>query len=206
MHLQSLRDDLRDTVDHALSLHDRLGELTHVKSRQPSGTFHGKVDFSQPPWHAPAASAFLALHALARKLERDMRHDLGLPPRERGSSPGNTRKALEAVISLAEKADDDYVRMNARELERWSRSAGIALNEIEIPKRLPRQAGEAERPCPWCKLKTLRMCPFNTDGHGEIRCINGKCKDDQGRRPSAVMEFFAGEMVLRWMDGVIGTP
>lgn len=204
----AIRNQLRDSAVHALGLNDRLGSLIAVKPRQPSGVFHGKIDFSQPPWHSPVAICFLDMHALSRKIERDFRHELNLPVRYRGSSDANTRKALHASIDLAQTAEDYVVRLETRDLEKWSRRASIALGETEVPRRLPRMAGKPEAKCPFCRNTTLRMCPFDMDGHGEVRCVNPKCKDEEGRKPSARMEFskLAGDWVIVWQDGVAGVP
>lgn len=202
----AIRQELKEAAGYAVKLDAVLAPLIPVKTRQPSGSFHGKVDHSQPPWRAPVAHAHTGLHALARKIESELRADTGLPQRPRGGSDGNTVKALRALPGLAEKADDWIVRVYTRELEKWVRSARMALELEEIPKRLPRLPGEAEHPCPWCKNRTLRMLPFNSDGKGEVRCANPGCRDEKGRRPCANLEYFSGELVLRWQDGIIGNP
>src|SRR5215475_7544102 len=103
------RDQLRGSVNHALGLNEQLEEVVAIKVKQP-GTFHGKVDFSQPPWHGPVANAIMDLHAMAREMEAWLRLSQGLPSRPRGGSSENTRKALESVIRLAEAAEDAIVR------------------------------------------------------------------------------------------------
>ena len=202
----AIRTLLREEVLRALRLNGQLEEVIAVKSRQP-GSFHGKVDHSQPPWHAPVANAITDLHAMSREMEAWLRLSQHLPPRARGGSSENTRRALENVIRLAEAAQDATVRGHTRELRRWAWQADVALGKTEMPKKLPRQPGEAERPCPWCKGHTLRMLPLGLGGRGEqIKCINPACKDDNGKQPYAMLEIFLGEWVLRWQDGVIGTP
>jgi hypothetical protein len=59
----ALRSRLKDSVNHALALNVRLEKMIAVKSRTPDGGFHGKIDFSQPPWSAGAANAMMDLHA-----------------------------------------------------------------------------------------------------------------------------------------------
>jgi hypothetical protein len=199
----ALRDELRDSIQHAVKLDRILAPLISVRPRQPSSSFHGRVDHSQPPWHAPVAHAHTDLHSLSRKLERELRQDLGLPQRARGGSDGNTVRALNAIGRLCEKADDFTVRMYIRELERWSGKASVALGIREFPRRLPRNPGQPEMPCPWCGNRTLRMHPLNQDGKGEVRCVNPGCRDEAGRRPAASLEYFGGEWGLRWQDGVI---
>jgi hypothetical protein len=209
----AIRTRLKESVNNTLALSKRLEGLIADKPRYPSGRFHGKVDHSPPPWYAPAANSFMDLHALSRKLERDFRGELDFPRRARGGSDANTRKALEALCRLAEGADDFMVRLGTRELDKWSRRALIILTElraaedyeeVEIPKRLPRQQGEAERPCPWCKNRTLRLFPFR----GEVRCVNPGCHDEEGRKPYAHLKYseHAKEMILLWQDNIPGLP
>jgi len=203
---QVLRDELRQSVKASLQLNVQLESVVAVKVRQ-QGTTHGKVDFSQPPWHAPVANVIMDLHALAREMEAWLRLSQGLPRRDRGGSSANTGRALENVVRLSEAAQDGTVRGHTRDLNSWHRRGRIALGEVEVPAKLPRQPGQAERPCPWCEKHTLRMMPLALNPRGEhVKCINGECEDDNGKRPSASLEIFQGEWVLRWQDGVIGTP
>ncbi len=201
----AIRTELRSSVSHSLDLNAQLEVVIAVKVKQP-GTFHGKVDFSQPPWHAPVANAIMDLHAMAREMEAWLRLSQGLPKRRRGDSSKNTGVALENVIRLSEAAADATVRGHTRELNGWGRRASIALGQAEVPKRLPRQPGEPEHKCPWCKNHTLRMYPMGLRKDEHIRCINPGCKDEEGRKPTAQLEYFQDEWVLRWMDGVLGTP
>lgn len=175
-----------------------------VKSRQPSGNFHGKVDHSQPPWNASAANVILDLHALTRKMESELRAELGLPRRIRGGSDANTAQALDAVLRLAESADDWLVRVYSRELDRWAKRARVTLDETEFPRRLPRQPGHPEPVCPFCHAHTLRSLP----AAGDIFCINPACKDENKKRPRARMEYskVAGDWVMVWQDDVVGLP
>lgn len=200
----AIRLRLKEAANHASGLHARLEPLIAIKSRQPSGGFHGKIDHSQPPWNAPVAHAITDLHSLARKMERELQGELGFPVRDRGGSDANTGSALDAVVRLAEGADDVLVRFCTRELEKWCRRASIALDELEIPKRLPRIKGKPEPKCPFCTSHTLRSKP----GLGEIFCINPACKDEQGRKPSAQMEYsrLACDWVMVWQDGIAGVP
>lgn len=202
---QAIRDELRSSVTHALVLNGQLELVVAVKVKQP-GTFHGKVDFSQPPWYAPVANAITDLHALAREMEAWLRLSQHLPSRPRGGSSENTRKALEGVVRLSEAALDGTVRGHTRELNGWGRRAKVALGETEMPKKLPRQPGEPERKCPFCKNHTLRMTPLGLCRDEQIKCVNPGCKDEEGRPPTARVEYFHGELVLRWMDGIIGLP
>jgi len=201
---QAVRARLRDAAGHAAELSRKLEDIVAVKSRQPSGNFHGKIDHSQPPWHAPAAHAIMDLHALTRQMEAELRSELGFPSRPRGGSDQNTQAALDAVLRLAESADDWLARLYARELGRWSRKASVALGETEIPKRLPRIPGASEPKCPFCENHTLRSLPLA----GDIFCINPVCTDENKKRPRARMEYSkdAGDWVMVWQDGIAGVP
>src|SRR5260370_41626453 len=126
----AIRPRLKDSVGHAIDLDARLEEFITYRPHQPSGNFHGKIDFSQPPWHAPAAYSHLDLHSLSRKLERELRSELRLPWRPRGGSAVNTRKALEAVCRLAEGPNDSIVRLRPGEREKWTRRAMKILTEL----------------------------------------------------------------------------
>lgn len=200
----ALRSRLRDSAGHAVILDGKLELLIAERPSKSSGGFHGKIDFSQPPWHAPVAHSHLELHALSRKLEREMRWELVLPQRARGSSNANTRKALEAVCKLSEGTDDFMVRLVTKELEKWSRRASIALELTEVPKRLPRSPGNPEPECPFCENHTLRSRSLE----GKIYCINPECKDSEGRKPEARMEYSAvtGNWEVIWQDNIVGLP
>lgn len=200
---RALRDALRESVVSSLRTNVILESVIHVKIRQP-GTFHGKVDHSQPPWQAAVANAILDLHALAREMEAWLRLSQGLPPRERGGSSENTRKALENVVRLSEVAEDGTVRGHTRELRGWERQADIALGKTETASRLPRAKGEPIRVCPWCERDTLRMLPML----GVISCIDKACEDENGERPKGRMTYsdiVAGWVVV-WQNGGTGLP
>jgi hypothetical protein len=133
-----------------------------------------------------------------------MRWELVLPQRPRGNSNANTRKALEAVCQLSEGTDDFMVRVCTKELEKWSRRASIALELTEVPKRLPRNPGTPEAACPFCHNHTLRMRSLE----GKIYCVNPGCKDDEGRKPEARMEYspVTGNWEVVWQDNIVGLP
>lgn len=197
-----LRTTLRDEAREAFLFAQRLESILAVKSRGSSEVFHGKVDHSQPPWNAPAAGLIMELHAWVRWTEKLWRRSLGLPARTRGGSHANTWKALEGLWKLSEAVSDDLVVEDTRWLTGWCRRASIVLGETESLKRLPRLPGEREAKCPWCKKNSLRQMALD----GVIFCIDVKCKDEEDRRPRAQLEYFRGDMVLRWQDGVIGAP
>ena len=197
-----IREKLREMVDDSVRLNNELELVIAVKTKQP-GEFHGKISHSPPPWHAPVANAILDLHALARKLEASLRFERGLPQRKRGGSSSNTVRALHAIPRLCEGTDDFAVYLSTRELKKWSSRAEIALNQREMPHRLPRPPGAPEPPCPICENHTLRSFSRDLDERGEVRCGNPQCFDGRGNRTSARMEYYRGELVFRWSNGMI---
>lgn len=194
----ALRERLKGAVTESLSLNDRLEAVIAVKSRIPGG-FHGKIDFSQPPWNAQAAHVVLDLHAWARDAERMVRYRLSLPARDRGGSAGNTKRALQRLCGHSEVLDDGLVTDHVRWLDGWGRRALTVLGEREPVRRLPRVPGEPSWLCPWCGRDSLRQLP----AQALIWCVSPSCRDEEGRRPKGRLEPFGGELVLRWMDGVI---
>ena len=145
---KQIRLDFKDSAEKAIALYGLLDRLIAVKSRQPSGAFHGKIDFSQPPWCAPVAHAVTDLHALSRKIERELRSELGLPQRIRGGSDSNTAEALQAALKLAESADDVLVRFCITELERWVARASVALGLTEFPEAAAASPGSERAQMP----------------------------------------------------------
>jgi hypothetical protein len=198
----ALRTDFRHTTDTAFILNEHLETVIAVKTRGSSESFHGKIDHSQPPWNAGVANMILDLHGWTQSTELAWRLHAGFPVRIRGGSSINTRVGLAALTKLSERVDDDIVQVSSRWLSRWCLRSRVTLGEAENPKRLPRVAGEKEAACPFCKRTTLRQLPLS----GTIRCVDPKCRDDEGRRPLAHLELFMGEFVLRWQDSVIGAP
>lgn len=198
----AIRTDFRDTVTVVFVLAERLETIIAVKSRGSEQVFHGKVDHSQPPWNAGAANMIFELHAWTRFTERLWRRTAGFPERPRGGSQANTGKALAALCGLSETVCDELVLEDRRWLDSWARRAKIVLGEEESIRRLPRQLGAREPKCPWCKRDTLRQKALE----GIVFCMDPVCKDDEKRRPLAQLEYFRGEMVLRWQDGIIGAP
>jgi hypothetical protein len=201
----ALRTELRKSVSEALAFNERLEVLISVKSRQSGdNNFHGRIDFSQPPWNAQIANVVMDLHALARDEEAMLRLVLHLPSRLRGGSSENTAKALENIVRLCEGADDSSVRGRLKKLNAWLRRADIALGRTEMPRKLPRVEGEPERRCTFCEKHTLKMFPHA----GEVYCGNPDCYDSEGRRPKAKLEFspIVGDFVLVWQDNEVGLP
>lgn len=202
----ALRARLGDAISHALSLNGKLEAIVPIRSKQSNAgnIFHGKIDHSAPPWNAGAANAVLDLHAQSREMEEWLRIALKLPRRARGGSSANTRKALEAVLRLAQGADDHAVKEHTRWLDGWCHRALIVLGRTEPPQRIPRIPGGKEPKCPWCENHTLRMLPIQ----GLIKCISPGCKDEENRKPAARMEYseHLADWIIVWQDGIPGVP
>lgn len=197
----ALRDEWNSCLKQAAVLHDRLAAVTHlgVSGREKRS---GRLDHSQPPWSAPVALAQMELHAWVRMREAEWRALAKFPARKRGGSDENTRKALTELQRLAGIADDGSVLSSLRELSKWNRRVRMVLGELELPRRLPRHVGETEPACPFCRMRTLRMWALQ----GIVRCVNPACKNPEGRKPVARMEWseFTGQIELVWNDGGVG--
>lgn len=199
----SCQDRIASSVLQAKAALTRLDALLPSQSQQ-GGNSSGSHPGSKPPWHPAAASLIFELRKWARQEEMDLKAHLGLPPRDRGSSDANTLLALDSVWNLGSSADGERGFETARWLERWNSRAARVLGEASEIKRLPRQPGEAERPCPFCACLTLRYWAL----HGVVRCVNPGCRDQDGNRPSAKIEWsdFTRQAELVWHDGVSGLP
>lgn len=197
-----LRTDFRETIHDTTAYGKVLEHTVYVKEKQWSDKFHGKVDHSQPPWNSVAANHVLDLHSLSRQNERFLRTMLNFPLRTRGGSSGNTYLALEHCVKLAEGSTDANVQWVKHDFDRWVKQAKIILGQAETAKRLPREHGQKEAVCPWCRRDTLRQLALE----GLIKCVDPNCTDEEGRRPFARLEYFHGEPILRWQDGIIGVP
>jgi hypothetical protein len=197
----ALRQQLKEAAEEAVCISKRLlSVITEKNSSAEKRT--GKLDHSQPPWNGAIAHAYLDLHAYARELEALYRLAAGFPARPRGGSDPNTENALKAVLRLAEKVDDKRVADATRMLCTWCNRARMVLGELEPPRRLPRAPGKSEPRCPYCKKMTLRSQLMA----GIVRCINPDCRDNDGKRPLAKMEWseFSNDWVLAWQDGTAG--
>jgi len=194
-------------VDHLVrpgGILDQLEALLPEPVADPSTgtTSHHKVTGSPAPWHAEAAAVLLDIHAGARELEADLKYRVtGRAPEPRGGSDVNTRSALRSIVRLAEALDDDQVKDAARTVGRWVTTAR-QLRDIDQADRwepLPRRPGALPPPCEYCATYSLRW----NRRSGEVRCVNGDCRDGDGHRPVARMEIgrLTGTAALVWRDG-----
>jgi hypothetical protein len=199
-----LRQQLSEVAAACWAAYQQLEAIISFTSPKGDSGFSGKISHSQPPWNAAVAFSIMGLHQLARDTEAKFRLISSLPSRDRGGSSKNTQLSLEALVKLAEPASDAAVTDSMRDFDRWLRHARITLGELEFPQRLPRLPGQAEPKCPFCEFRTLRMFPLR----GFIVCITPDCKDEQGRKAKAVMEYssFTCQWELVWQDNIVGVP
>jgi len=200
-----LRDRLKVAIDTTMVIYGRLNTIKAEKSTViGDGASHGKIDHSQPPWNAPVVNLMFDLHAWSRDTEATLRRVLNLSDLHRGGSDENTTWAVKSLSNLAESVEDPRVAELVSWLEGWSNRAQIILGERDSPRRLPRQPAEPEPFCPYCTCHTLRFWA----SRGVVRCVNPTCRDGEGLRPAAIMEYsvVALDWVLAWKDGTVGLP
>jgi hypothetical protein len=201
---KSSRERLSAAVDAARQSYWRLEALITTPAADAGNVGSRQAPHSKPPWNTAAAALILDFTREVRAAELRLRLALQLPVRNRGGSDKNTMIALGMLKPLAEAAGDDRAANEASWLEKWDAGARRALGEASQLTRLPRQPGEKERPCPFCVCFTLRYLPL----HGVVKCVNPGCKDSEGRRPSAKIEWsaFTESLELVWMDSILGLP
>jgi hypothetical protein len=153
-------------------------------------------------WNTPVAMLIFTIHAGVRELDADLTYAVAHVIRPRGGAHKVTLILLERLPSLAAGADQHIAHRTARQVENWCGQARTVLGEAERWQRLPRQPGEPEPGCPWCKMHTLRYKSFT----GVVRCINPACKDSDGNSPQGRLEIGAvsGEPQLAWADNSTG--
>lgn len=193
-------------VDHLVrpgGLLDRLRALLPEQVTDPATVrAHQKVTGSPAPWHAEAAAVLLDIHEGARRLEASLKRDVsGRLGERRGASTENTRSALKSIVRLAEALDEGQQADAARIVSRWVTTAR-QLRDIDEADRwepLPRRPGALPPPCEYCATYSLRW----NRRSGEVRCVNGECRDGDGHRPVARMEIgrYSGQAALVWRDG-----
>lgn len=201
MHEQ-LSWDVEELTRHGGLLDTLSGLLPEIVSVADVGTTTGhKVSGSPAPWHAEAADVLMTIHAGARELENAMRYRITGNARTRGGSDANTRDALAAVVKLAPALPEPIADDAAAQVARWVRQAR-QVRDIDQADRwvsLPRMPGMLPPPCPYCLTYALRMSRIA----GEVRCLNVDCRDDNGRRPIARMQYgrLSGDGMLVFADG-----
>lgn len=197
-------DQLAADIDRLLQLLPDLAALLPEPVADPtSGTSsRHKVSGSPAPWHAEAAAVLFDVHAGARALEDKLLEIVtGRTPRGRGSSDANTRAALEAIPDLAAAAGEPHDRYAAGQVARWLRCAE-EIRDVDARDKwtpVPTIPGHAPPPCPYCDTYAMRM----NRRTGVVRCTNPECRDPEGHRPAARMEYgrLSGQGMLVFRDG-----
>ncbi|MER6515060.1 hypothetical protein ABT158_50230 [Nonomuraea sp. NPDC001636] len=199
--VQLLADELR-------ALLPRLQKLLTEPIGDPTkGTMsHHKISGSPAPWHPEAGPLLMDVHAGVRDLEVDLTYAVAQRMPEgrwlehRGDSDENTLEALAAVVRLAFGAPGDRVRQAARAMSGWI-ERGRQIRDIgESEKWIPIRVSKGLPPaCVYCNTFSLRVAQQS----GRVRCVNPKCADENGDRPSAHIEKnkVDGSATLVWADG-----
>jgi hypothetical protein len=172
------------------------------RDQQGSGFITGTRTGSQPPWNQQAADAFLVPHAGVRALEAEARAAVGSPV-PRGGSDGNTRAAIDTLVSYARGADRHTEARWAADLEHMAQPA-LALPAVD---RLPQweviwlPSGRAAPDCPYCGTANLRK----NEALGIVACLFVNCPARRGgHRPWArVGRDKTGRVRWTWGDGTV---
>ena len=172
---------------------------------------------SSPAWNPGAAFAATDIFYGVRNLEAEVRLAVtGSGADPRGSSDGNTRAAMIAIVNLAEAVDRHGYRdpkdktpcqcghcRIMRSLWAWARSVEVLAAVDEAARWSVIRHADAKRiMCPYCDTPSLRAAvPW-----GMVACGNPACKDTAGNSPVAYMHESAlkhGHGFLLWQDGRI---
>lgn len=174
---------------------DRLAALTAAPPSPQEQYDHRKVAGSPTPWNDRYAMLSLEVQAGARRLERLLRSELGLPVRRRPPTWEHALAALAATVDLAAALDGQERGCELpREAEAWTaawaRRARAVLDE-ERPSEAPWTRCPGGLRCHLCG-SPLWLQPGWADtpegvNHAPVFCR--RCTDDSGAMisyPSAV--------------------
>jgi hypothetical protein len=196
----SLHARLNGSAQHAWRLYCALElEIPHrqsTSSGQERITQHRRST-TPIPWNSVAAELTLEFHTEIRRLESHLKERLtGGYPKRRGSSSTNTRYAIDSVVKLCTTSDTVTVLGVLSYIATWTRRADTVFNPQNGLHRLPRQPGEGEARCPYCKRDTMRWNPPT----GQAVCVNPYCKTDDGQRPRWAVQFtlIDDQLAFRW--------
>lgn len=197
---------LSDAISHVRTyLTDVAALLPEPHGKPRIGTIGRSAPESSEPWQGAAAATYWTIHFGCRRLEEQIRADLGFEPHRppRGGSTANTDEALRAIDRAAPTMTPDMLAVARRRAERWSTSID-QLTDIDradtwVP--VPRQPGALPPACPYCAMYTLRMSVQRE----LVRCFNPPCRDGNDRPPIARMDRnrLTGDGVLVFGDGTV---
>lgn len=157
-----------------------------------------KRSASSIPWNSVAAGLTLEFHNKVRGLESSLNEQVTGYTKRRGSSHANTRYAVDAIGKLCDASDENTVVGVLGFFDGWSRRADAYFTPEHGLYRLPRQPGEGEARCPYCRYKTMRWNP----SRGQAICVNPQCRntDDQRPRWEAKFNVLGGQLVFHWNE------
>jgi hypothetical protein len=196
----SLHARLRETADHAWGLYCALEyTIPHRSTKGPDQgrPVHHKLSHSTYPGNSVASNLTNEFHRQIRRMESHLAERIiGGYPKRRGSSNANTRRAIDAVVNYCETSDDATIIGTLGYLTAWNRRAENVFNPEGGLHRLPRQPGEGEARCPYCKRPTMRWNP----ARGIAVCVHPQCYNTDGHRPRWSAEYIVlgGQLVFRW--------
>jgi len=167
-----------------------------------TGFITGTLTESEPPWNAGAAWAVLVPWQGLRRLENQVRAELGLRPVWRGGSGRNTRECARAVARMAPALPEYRAAEVESELRAWCQ-LGLALNAVHRPPQwyvIDMPDGTDPPDCPHCTRGSLRANP----ALGVVACIYPNCPPAvAGSRPWAEISNVGGKLTWRWEDGLV---
>ncbi len=196
----SLRARLRTTTDHAWRLYCALEvAVPHPQVAGPSqaAISRQRRAVAPIPWNSVAAELTLEFAEEIRRLEVHLKERVtGSYPKRRGASRANTRFAADSVVNLCEACDDTTTLGVLSYIATWTRRAETHFDPDAGLRRLPREPGQRETPCPYCQCKTMRWNP----ARDLAVCVNPTCHNTGGQRPrwSAEFTILGGQLVFRW--------
>lgn len=197
---------LADAITHIRSyLADVAALLPEPHGRPRTGTIGRAAPESSEPWQGGAAATYWDIHFGCRRLEEQIRTDLGFEPHHppRGGSSANTDEALRAITAAIAAMTPGMLAAARRRAERWSTSIDqlpdVDRADTWVP--VPRQPGMLPPSCPYCTMFTLRMSVQRE----RVRCFNPPCRDTQDYPPVARMDHnrITGDGVLVFGDGTV---
>jgi hypothetical protein len=194
-------DEVTDSVARAYLIAEQLIARPDIIPQAGGGSSGFE---SSPPWNAAAANAHMGIHAAARRAEDELLDLVGGQPSGRGGSDGNTLRALEAVVRLANGVGQDLADEILADLARLADDAATlpAWDEADRWVPLPRAPGQLPPGCPYCKDRSLRFIR----GKLLIACCRPGCKDGDGNRPAARVDRSPVDKTtpaMLWNDGLV---
>lgn len=186
-----------------LRLADVAALLPEPQGQPRLGTIGRHTPGGSEPWQGAAAAVYWTIHFGVRRLEEEVRTDIGLTPAARGGSTANTRDALTAIRNASATMSPGMLTACRRRVQRWATSIDQLpdIDQADMWVPVPRNPGHLPPTCPYCGLFTLRMAVRR----GLVRCFNPPCRDNNDSPPLARMEQsrINGDGLLVFGDGTV---